>query len=51
MLSMIIQFVEVIPFNDNLMLSLNSLVDMFPHTEHVNKAYLVFTRYMWRLWD
>ena len=25
------QFVEVIPFNDNLKLSLNSLVYMFPH--------------------
>ena len=27
-----LQFAEVIPFNDNLKLSLNSLVDMFPHT-------------------
>lgn len=24
---------ERIPFNDNLMLSLNSLVDVFPHTD------------------
>ena len=27
------RFVEVIPFNDNIMISLNSLVDMFQHTD------------------
>jgi len=29
------QFVGVIPFNDNLKLSLNSLVNMFPHTTQI----------------
>ena len=27
------RFIEVIPFNDNIMISLNSLVDMFQHTD------------------
>jgi len=30
------QFAKLILFNDNLMLSLNSLVDMFPHTNVTN---------------
>lgn len=30
------QFVEILPFNDNHMLSLNSLVDMFPHTDRLS---------------